>query len=42
VARGPPDPLIVGAPADLRELGDGKLSATPLTKAHATHWPVTP
>jgi polyphosphate kinase len=38
---GQPDPLLVGAPADLRELGNGKLSPTPLTKAHAAHWPVT-
>ena len=38
---GQPDPLIVGAPADLRELGNGKLSPTPLTKAHVTRWPLT-
>src|SRR5580700_1276784 len=37
---GHPDPLIVGAPADLRELGNGKLSPTPLTKAHVTRWPL--
>jgi polyphosphate kinase len=40
-AVGQPDPLIVGAPADLQELGKEKLSPTPLTKAHDTRWPVT-
>jgi polyphosphate kinase 2 (PPK2 family) len=39
---GEPDPLIVGAPADLRELGNGKLSPTPLTKPHVARWPATP
>src|SRR5262249_59682145 len=32
-AVGRPDPLIIGAPADMRELGPGQLSPTPLAKA---------
>src|SRR5262249_39636031 len=36
---GQPDPLIVGAPADLREIDPGKLSPTPITEARITQWP---
>ena len=37
---GQPDPLIVGAPADLQELDHGKLSPTPITEAHVSRWPL--
>jgi polyphosphate kinase 2 len=37
---GQPDPLIVGAPADMRELGPGQLSPTPITKVPPARWPV--
>jgi len=37
---GQPDPLIVGAPADLRELDHGKLSPTPITDPHVSRWPL--
>jgi polyphosphate kinase len=37
---GQPDPLIVGAPADMRELDPGKLSPTPITQAHVGRWPI--
>ena len=36
---GQPDPLLVGAPADMRELDPGKLSPTPITEAHVARWP---
>jgi len=37
---GEPDPLLVGAPADMRELDPGKLSPTPITGAHVGRWPI--
>jgi polyphosphate kinase 2 len=37
---GQPDPLIVGAPADMRELDPGQLSPTPITGAHVARWPI--
>jgi polyphosphate kinase len=36
---GQPDPLIAGAPADMRELDPGKLSPTPIAEAHVARWP---
>ena len=36
---GQPDPLLVGAPADMRELDPGKLSPTPIIQAHVGQWP---
>jgi polyphosphate kinase len=41
-AVGHPDPLIVGAPADLRELGPGQLSPTPIAGAHVSRLPGQP
>jgi polyphosphate kinase len=38
-AVGRPDPLIVGAPADMRELGPGQLSPTPLARASVVQRP---
>ena len=38
---GQPDPMIVGAPADMRELEPGQLSPTPITKAPLARWPVS-
>ena len=37
---GQPDPLIAGAPADMRELDPGQLSPTPITEAHVAQWPL--
>jgi polyphosphate kinase 2 len=37
---GQPDPLLVGAPADMRELDPRKLSPTPITEAHVARWPI--
>jgi len=37
---GHPDPLIVGAPADLRELEHGQLSPTPIIEAHRARRPL--
>jgi len=36
---GQPDPLLVGAPADMREL-HGQLSPTPITEPHVARWPL--
>jgi polyphosphate kinase len=38
-AVGNPDPLIIGAPADMRELGLEQLSPTPFAKISAVHRP---
>jgi polyphosphate kinase len=37
---GQPDPLIVGAPADMAELDPSQLSPTPITEAHVARWPI--
>jgi polyphosphate kinase len=37
---GQPDPLIVGAPADMAELDSAQLSPTPITEAHVARWPI--
>ena len=37
---GHPDPLIVGAPADMRELEHGQLSPTPIIEAHRARRPL--
>jgi polyphosphate kinase 2 len=37
---GRPDPLIVGAPADMRELEPGQLSPTPITEVHRAWRPL--
>jgi len=37
---GEPDSLIVGAPADMRELDAGRLSPTPITEARVARWPI--
>jgi polyphosphate kinase len=37
---GQPDPLIVGAPADMAELDPSQLSPTPITEAHVPRWPI--
>jgi polyphosphate kinase len=37
---GQPDPLLVGAPADMRELDPRKLSPTPIIQAHVGRWPI--
>jgi hypothetical protein len=37
---GQPDPLLAGAPADMRELDPRKLSPTPITDAHVARWPI--
>jgi len=37
---GQPDPLLVGAPADMRELDPHRLSPTPITEPHVARWPL--
>jgi len=37
---GQADPLIVGAPADMRELEPGQMSPTPITKVPVARWPI--
>jgi polyphosphate kinase 2 len=37
---GQPEPLIIGAPADMRELEPGQLSPTPITEARVGRWPL--